>query len=303
MSDLADGSAAQATRDRVRGIALVLTGVVSVQFGAAVAATLFPLIGPAATVGLRLSIAAVLLVAVGGFRVRDRRPVELALAAGLGLSMAGMVLSLYEAIERMPLGVVITIEFLGPLAVAIVLSRRWSDVLLAALAASGVVVLTGGLAGAEVGGVLFALGAAAGWACYIAFNRSLGRRRVNGALPLAAVVAALAVAPWALVQPGRALLEPRVLLLGLVVAVLSSVVPHSADMRALRWVPARLFGVMMSLHPAVAAVAGFIVLGQTLEWNEWAGMALVVAASAGAAWTTRRLAEPPAEVAADGLNA
>ncbi len=259
-------------REQARGVGLVFTGVVSVQFGAALAATLFPLIGTSATVGLRLSLAAVVLVAIGGLRLRGRPRSHLLLAGGLGLSMALMILSLYAAIDRMPLGAVITVEFVGPLAVAVALSRRPRDLAIAAVAGLGVVVLAGGLDGAQLVGVVFALGAAAGWAAYITFNSLLARAGVEGALPLAALLAALVVAPWSLPQAGPQLLTLDVLLLGIAVAVLSSVVPHSADMRALRVVPPRLFGVMMSVHPAVAALAGFVVLGQRLAANQVVGM-------------------------------
>jgi inner membrane transporter RhtA len=302
------GSAEQGPRDtrqhqQLRGVGLVFTGVVSVQFGAALAATLFPLIGSSATVGLRLSVAAAVLVAIGGLRVRGRPRSHLLLAAALGLSMALMILSLYEAIDRMPLGAVITVEFLGPLAVAVALSRRPRDLVIAAVAGVGVVILAGGLDGAQLVGVVFALGAAAGWAAYITFNSLLARAGVEGALPLAAVVAAVVVAPWSLPQAGPQLLTLHVLLLGVAVAVLSSVVPHSADMRALRVVPPRLFGVMMSVHPAVAALAGFVVLGQRLAANQVVGMVLVVTASALAALIAAGPGRARAELAADGMNA
>jgi inner membrane transporter RhtA len=290
-------------RRPLRGVGLVFTGVVSVQFGAALAATLFPLIGSSATVGLRLSLAAAVLVAIGGLRVRGRPRGHLLLAGALGLSMALMILSLYEAIDRMPLGAVITVEFLGPLAVAVALSRRPRDLAIAAVAGLGVVILAGGLDGAQLVGVVFALGAAAGWAAYITFNSLLARAGVEGALPLAAVVAALVVAPWSLPQAGPQLLTLHVMLLGVAVAVLSSVVPHSADMRALRVVPPRLFGVMMSVHPAVAALAGFVVLGQRLAANQVVGMVLVVTASALAALIAAGPRRARAELAADGMNA
>lgn len=294
---------AVAQRERSRGVALVFAGIGSVQFGAATAATLFPLIGPPATVGLRFTLAAVLLAVPRGLRVRGRSAAELLLVAALGVALAVMVLSLYEAMERMPLGVVVTVEFLGPLSVAVVLSRRWRDLAIAVVAAAGVVVLTGGLRGAELVGVLFALGAAAGWALYIVVNASIARRRVEGGLPLAAVVAALLVAPWALPSASGELLDARILLIGLLVAVTSSVVPHTADMRALRVVPTRVFGVLMSLHPAVAAVAGFVVLDQRLTGGQLVGIALVVAASAVAAWLAQRPDTTPEELAADGLAA
>lgn len=270
------------------GLALVVGGVLSVQFGSAFAATLFPVIGPDATVGLRFAFAAVLVVALQRTWPSSRAPRDLLLVGALGVAMAAMVLLLYQAIDRMPLGVVITFEFLGPLAVAIGLSRRRRDLGLALLALAGVLVLTGTLQGAELVGVLFALGAAASWDAYIGCQALLAHRNVTGVLPLATTVAALLVAPWSLARAGASVLDLHVLLVCLLVAVLSSVVWYAADMLALRVVPPRVFGVMMSLHPAAAVVAGLVVLGEVLSVRQVAGTALVVTASALAAWLAAR---------------
>jgi inner membrane transporter RhtA len=294
------GSGRAVTPSLRTGIVLLVGGVLSVQFGSALAATLFPIVGPAGAVGLRFAFAAVLVVLMQRRWPSSRRRADLALVATLGVAMALMVLLLYQAIDRMPLGVVITFEFLGPLAVAIALSRRWRDLGLALLALVGVLVLTGTLEGAQLVGVLFALGAAASWAAYIGCQSLLAGRRVSGALPLATTVAALLVAPWSLWHAGSALLDLRVVLVGLLVAVLSSVVWYAADMLALRVVPPRVFGVMMSLHPAGAAIAGFVVLGEVLSVRQLAGMLLVVLASALAAWLASR---PSDEVlAAEGAS-
>jgi len=280
------------------GVGLVVGGVLSVQLGSALAATLFPLIGPAATVGLRFTFAAVLVTALQRTWPSSRGRRDLVLVAGLGLAMAVMVLLLYQAIDRMPLGVVITFEVLGPLAVAVASSHRWRDLGLVVLALTGVVVLTGTLQGVELVGVAFALGAAAAWAAYVACQSALARRHVTGVLPMATVIAAVVVAPWSFADAGAELLSAHVVLVGLLVAVLSSVVWYAADMLALRVVPPRTFGVMMSLHPAAAALAGFLVLGQVLTLRQLLGIALVVASSALAA----RLVTQPAleQVAAPG---
>ena len=266
---------------------LIGSGVVSLQFGAALAATIFPLVGPFAVVSLRLTVAAVVLVVAGrGVRLPGHSWARLRAPLAMGVVLAAMNTSIYASIDRLPLGMVITLEFLGPLAVALGYSRRRRDAALALAAATGVVLLTGGVAGAvDLIGVGFALAAGAGWALYIVLNRELGRRDADGGLALASVLAALLVAPVALAHAGAAVLQPRVLLIGAAVGVLSSAVPYSADRLALRRIGAGTFGVLMSVHPAVAALAGLLVLHQSLRPLQLAGMALVIAASALAAAT------------------
>jgi inner membrane transporter RhtA len=274
-------------RDRLVAVALILSGVVSLQFGAALAATIFPLVGPIVVVSLRLTVAALALVLAGrGLRLPGRGRAQWAPPVAMGLVLAAMNTSVYEAIDRLPLGVVITLEFLGPLGVALAYSRRRRDAALALAAAAGVVLLTGGVRGAQnLAGIAFALAAGAGWALYIVLNRELGRRASDGGLAFASVLAAALVAPLALGHSGVAVLHPRVLLIGAAVGVLSSAFPYSADRLALRRIGAGTFGVMMSVHPAVAALAGLLVLHQALQPVQLAGMALVIIASALAAMT------------------
>jgi inner membrane transporter RhtA len=198
-----------------------------------------------------------------------------------------MNLCIYEAMDRIPLGAAVTIEFVGPLAVAVMGSRRAGDLAWVALAAGGVLLLAHpGTGGLDATGVAFALAAGACWAAYIVLSARTGRRFPGGSgLALAMVVGALLAAGPGIAQAGGALLEPGLLAAGAAVALASSVIPYSLEMEALRRLPARVFGVLMSLEPAVAALAGLVVLGQGLSTAETAGIALVVAASAGAAAT------------------
>ncbi|PZS37461.1 MAG: EamA family transporter [Pseudonocardiales bacterium] len=266
--------------------ALALAGIVSVQLGAALAKQLFAVTGPLGAVAMRVGFAAVILLVAWrpSFRVGRR---ALPVIIGYGVVLATMNMLFYEGIARIPLGVAVTIEFLGPLAIALVGSRRWLDVLWALLAAAGVALLTEG-GGAWVG-VLFVLGAAICWAGYILLAARLGQHTSGGGgLALAMLVASIVAVPFGVVDAGSALASPTALVAGLGVALLSSVLPYSLELEALRRLPARVFGVLMSLEPAVAAVAGLLVLGQDLRPAQWAAITLVVVASVGAARTGRQ---------------
>lgn len=278
--------------DRAPAIGLVGAGAVSVQFGAAFATHLFGRVGPAGAVTLRLVVAAVLLPALLALLARRRgeglpaRPAgaaDRAVAVGFGLVLAGMNFSFYQAIARIPLGVAVTAEFSGPLCLALVASRRWTDGLWAVAAGAGVVLLTaGGGHGLDGAGLLYAFGAGVLWVCYILLSREAGRRFESlSGLAWAMAVAGLAVLPWGVASGGTALLRPSVLGLGAAVAVMSSVIPYSLELLALRRVTPRAFGVMMSLDPALATAAGFAVLGQHLDGREWVALVLVVGANAG----------------------
>ncbi|MGH3341325.1 MAG: EamA family transporter [Carbonactinosporaceae bacterium] len=260
----------------------------SVQVGAALAKQLFPVAGPSGVVAMRLVFAALLLVAlwrpVRSLREGVGRRGLLAIL-GFGTVTAGMNISIYESFSRIPLGVAVTIEFLGPLAVALFGSRRPLDVGWAVLAGAGVLLLTEGTEGGGVEplGVVLALCAAFFWAAYILLSAVVGSRtQGGGGLALAMVWGALLVAPFGAADAGAALLDPTVLLVGLVVAVLSSVLPYSLELEALRRIPPRVFGVLMSLEPALAALAGLVILGEYLGGVQWLAIACVVVASAGA---------------------
>jgi inner membrane transporter RhtA len=270
--------------ERAPSAGLVLGAIASVQFGSALAATLFSRIGPAGAVTLRLTTAAVILAAIWPPSTRGRTRSELRLAVLFGLVLAGMNLSFYEALHRIPLGIAVAIEFVGPLSVALIGSRRAIDVLWAALAALGIVALTRGDVHAIDGvGVALALLAGALWGTYIILNARVGRTFAGSTgLALAMCAGALALLPVGIASAGARLLEPRSLLPGIAVGVLSSVIPYSFELEALRRIRTSVFGVLMSLEPAVAALAGFIVLGQGMTARMIGGIALVSIASVGA---------------------
>jgi inner membrane transporter RhtA len=260
--------------------------VASVQIGSALAKTLFDDLGPGGTVFLRVALAALLLNAIWRPRVRRR---DLWLVAAFGVSLAGMNLAFYESLDRIPLGVAVTFEFVGPLGVAVAGSRRALDVLWVTLAAAGILLLSDfGSSELDGLGVALALLAGAFWAAYIYLGASVGRR-FEGAdgLALALVVSAVLLAPAGLADGGADLLSPELLALGAAVALLSSAIPYSLEMEALRRLPTAVFGVLMSLEPAVAALAGYVVLDEGLATREVLAIVLVVTASAGAALGAR----------------
>jgi inner membrane transporter RhtA len=241
---------------------LVVGAVVSVQVGAALAKHLFPAVGSAGSVALRLVAAALVVVVVARPRVRGVPGRHLALAAGFGLLLGSLNLTFYAALERVPLGVAVTLEFAGPLSVAVLGSRRVHDLLWVTLAGSGVVLLTGGGRALVDGsldplGVGLALLAGAGWAGYIVVNQQVGAAfpGMDG-LAIALAVAALVVAPLGIGTAGSALLRPEVLVLGAAVGILSSALPWALETVALRGMSTATFGVLMSLEPAGAALAG-----------------------------------------------
>lgn len=270
--------------DAVPPPALVLIGVATVQFGSAVATTLFDDVGPGGTVMMRIAFASVVLLAVSRPPLRGHPRADLVVAGLFGLTLAAMNLSFYESIDRIPLGAAVTLEFVGPLGLAVAGSRKRLDLVWVALAASGILLLTTPSgSGLNAGGVLLALLAGALWAAYILLSA-----RTGGAFPglsglaLAMAVAGVLILPVGIADGGSKLLSVHVIALGGLVALMSSLIPYSLELIALRRLPAHVFGVLMSLEPAAAALAGLIVLGQVLKANEWAGMALVIVASAGA---------------------
>lgn len=274
----------------------MLTAIASVQLGAAFAKSMFDDVGPAGAVFLRVLFAAVLLGALWRPRPGDHTGPELRLAAIFGVSLAAMNLSFYEAFDRIPLGVAVTLEFVGPLGVAVVGSRRPLDLAWVALAAAGVLALAAPWSSGSLNGtgVAFALLAGVFWAAYIVINERVGRVFAGGSgLALAMVFGSALLLPVGLASAGTDLLDPGILAVGAAVAVLSSAIPYSLELEALRRLPARVFGVLMSLEPAVAALAGLAVLGQVLALREVIGIGLVVAASAGAARGVR-VSEPGA---------
>lgn len=286
--------------------ALVVAAVVSVQFGGALAATLVARVGAAGSVALRLVIAAALLLAVARPRLRGHDRTAWLTVTGFAVSLGVMNLCFYASLARLPIGVAVTVEFLGPLVLATALSRRRLDLLAVLAAGIGVALISGALdtAWAELDLTGLGLAAAAGacWAAYIVLSARTGRRfaQLDG-LAIAMGMAALLVAPAGLATAGARLLAPDVLWRGAGVAVLSSVLPYSLELMALRRLSAQVFGILLSLEPAVAALAGWVVLDQRLRGTQLVGMALVVAASAvvmGGRPGTVRPADPLGEPAA-----
>ena len=272
--------------------ALVLLGIVSVQLGSALAKQLFSEVGSFGTVALRLFFAAAILMLLWRPSPRmSRRAWTVVVAYGLTLGL--MNLCFYLALDRLPLGIAVTVEFLGPLTVALIGSRRWLDAVWAVLAAAGVVLLMGGGGDVNLVGLLFALAAAACWGLYIVVSAALGRHSTEGnGLALGMIVAALVAVPIGVADSGTALVQPWILVAGLGLGLLSSVIPYSLDLEALRKMPPRVFGILMSLEPAMAALVGLVVLQELLHWSQWIAVLCVVVASVGATRGSRPKIRP-----------
>jgi inner membrane transporter RhtA len=283
---VADSTVTASARGRtVPPTVLVLAAVGSVQFGGALAKTLFDEVGPGGTVLLRVLLAALVLGAIWRPTIARHGRRDLWLAALFGLSLAGMNLAFYEALDRIPLGIAVTFEFVGPLGVAVAGSRRPLDLVWVGLAAAGILLLSDfGSADLDRLGVALALLAGGFWAAYILLSARVGRVFPGGdGLALAMIAASVVLVPVGVADGGADLLVPWILAVGAAVALLSSAIPYTLELEALRGLPAGVFGVLMSLEPAAAALAGFVVLGEDLVTREVAAIMLVVAASAGAA--------------------
>ncbi|MFF5158870.1 DMT family transporter [Streptomyces sp. NPDC000348] len=293
----APAGAPRGRRGALGPVGLVLAGGVSVQFGGALAVTLMPRAGALGVVTLRLLVAAVVLMVLCRPRLRGHSRTDWGTVIVFGVAMAAMNGLFYQSVARIPLGPAVTLEVLGPLALSVLASRRAVNLVWAGLALAGVFLLGGGgFAGLDPLGVVFALGAGAMWAAYIVFSARTGRRfpQADG-LALAMAVAAVLFLPLGVIESGAKLLDPTTFALGAAVAVLSSVLPYTLELLALRRLPASTFAILMSLEPALAATAGFLILDQALSAVEAAAIALVIAASMGAVRTQvgRRGAKGP----------
>jgi inner membrane transporter RhtA len=259
-----------------------------VQVGSAVGKTLFDEVGPAGTVALRIVFAAAVLVLVWRPAVRGYSRADYRLVLVFGAVLGLMNLCFYESLDRIPLGVAVTLEFVGPLGVAVAGSRRALDGLWVVLAAAGIVLLARGGGDIDPVGVVLALTAGAFWAAYILLSVRAGRAfpGVSG-LALAMVVAAVIVLPLGVAEGGADLLLPAVLVAAFGVALMSSVIPYSLELTALRRLPPRVFGILMSLEPAMAALAGWVILDEELLARQVLAIGLVAAASAGASLSAR----------------
>ena len=277
-------------------VGVVLIAMMSVQTGASLAKALFAIAGPIGVVTVRIGFGTVILcLALRPWRVRVPPEARLSLAV-YGLSLGTMNVLYYQALERLPVGLAVAVEFIGPLAVAVLTSRRRSDFAWIALAVIGLVLLLPVLpqvSHVSVTGVAFALGAGACWALYIVFGQRAGRHLGTQTVALGSVISAVLVVPFGLLHAGSIVLSRQVLLPGLAVAVLSTALPYTLEMFALTRMPTRTFGVLMSLEPAVGALSGLLLLGEKLTPAQSAAILLVMAASAGATITAHRSVPAP----------
>ena len=271
--------------------------MISVQLGASLAKGLFPLIGAPGATALRVGIAAVILMlAFRPWRSWPRRRAWPALC-GYGASLGLMNLLFYSSLRTVPLGVAVAVEFIGPLGVAVLSSRRAGDFLAVGLALAGLLALLPLWRQAhrlDAGGVALALAAGVCWGLYIVFGKRAGAAHGAQATAIGMGVAALVATPLGVLQAGAHLFAPSILPTALAVAVLSSVVPYTLEMFALTRIPVRVFGTLMSLEPAVAALAGFAVLHETLSARQCVAIAAIITASLIATMSLRpdRAAQP-----------
>lgn len=257
------------------------------------ATKLFAAVGPGGAVFLRLVVSAVLVWVLVRPRLKGIGRGDLVLAIGFGLVLAAMNALFYASLDRIPLGVAVTFEFLGPLGVAIGGTRRARDVVWAALAAAGVVLLTSGGGHLNPTGVILAVSAGACWAAYILLSQRVGRRFPGmSGLAIALAVGSIGTAPYGIAAGGTALLRPSVLGKGAAIAVLSSAIPYSLELAALRRLRAATFGVLMSMEPAMGALSGAVFLSQHLRWQEWLAIGAVMTASIGATISPPPISEP-----------
>jgi inner membrane transporter RhtA len=275
---------------------LVVAGLICQEVGAGLAVTLFPQVGAVGMVALRLGFSAVILLIAFRPSLRRRTRSDWFTVVAFGLVLALMNALFYESIARVPLGTAVTIEFLGPLVLSVVISRRASAWLWAVLALAGVGLLgRQGFDHLDPIGVAFALAAGAMWVGYILLSARTGRHfaRLDG-LAIAMAIGALVTIPFGAATAGTNLVAPTVLLFGFAVAVLSSAIPYGLELLALRRLPSATFSILLSLAPALAALAGLVILHQALDWLDALAIAFVVVASMGAVRAAARRREPPA---------
>lgn len=271
-------------------VALLLVAMISIQSGASLAKELFPVVGAAGTTALRLGIAALILcVLMRPWRARLTLASSRSLL-GYGLALGAMNLLFYLALQTIPLGIAVALEFTGPLALALFSSRRLLDFVWIALAISGLWLLlptTQTEAALDPTGMAFALGAGVCWALYIIFGQKAGAEHGTHTVALGTIVAALLVFPVGLWEAGSSLFAVDLLPIALTVALMSSALPYSLEMFALTRLPARTFSILMSLEPAIAALSGLLFLSERLSVNQWLAIAAIIIASTGAAATIR----------------
>ncbi|AHE54536.1 hypothetical protein NX02_14245 [Sphingomonas sanxanigenens DSM 19645 = NX02] len=276
-------------------VALTILAMISIQTGASIAKQLFPIVGASGATAMRLAFAAVILVLAtrpwrGGLGWADWKR-----ALPYGLVLGAMNLTFYNALKTLPIGIAVALEFTGPLAVALFASRRALDFAWIALAAAGLVVLlpiTGAGGHVDPWGAMFALAAGLFWALYIVFGQKAGKDGAVRTVTLGTVIAAVLVAPVGIASAGAAMLTPAAIPLALGVAILSTALPYVLEMLAMTRLPAKTFGTLMSLEPAIGALSGLLLLGETLGLLQWGAIGAIVAASLGAALGAARPVAP-----------
>lgn len=281
-------------------VALLLVAMVSIQTGAAIAKGIFPVVGPIGAVSLRVLFAALLLaVALRPWRVR-RTPAAWRTTLVYGIALGGMNCLFYAALRTVPLGIAVAIEFTGPLAVAMLASRRAVDFLWIALAVLGLLLLLP-LRAADTAidplGAAFALGAGVCWALYILYGQKAGAEHGLQTTAVGMAVAAIVILPFGIMDAGAALLTPEILPVALGVAILSSALPYSLEMIALPRLPTKTFGTLMSIEPAFGALAGLLLLGERLAAQQWVAIGAIIVASAGTTLTAARTIAPAPQAA------
>lgn len=270
----------------ILSVSSLVLAMVSVQAGSSFAKSLFPEIGAFGTSGVRIALSSIILLIIHRPWRNSFSGPQIKAALFYGLSLGVMNVSFYQAIARIPLGLAVGIEFLGPLTVALMTSRKIFDVFWALIALCGFIFLMPEQTPASSlssSGVFFAVGAAVAWGCYIIAGKSAGDVLPGGlAVSTGMLFANVVSLPAALLESGMSILSPSILWLGLLVAVFSSALPYSLEMVALRRLPSYTFGILMSIEPAVAAIIGFLMLGEVLTIVQIAGLAAVITASLGA---------------------
>ncbi|MGK7891798.1 MAG: DMT family transporter [Leptolyngbyaceae cyanobacterium] len=278
-----DRPLASAPQSPIHPLGLVGIAIITTQMGSAFAKSLFPEVGPAGMVVLRVGLAAIALFLFWRPRWTEKTHHHLPLIIAFGSALALMNFSFYLAIARLPIGIAVALEFIGPLGLAVISSRQWIDVMWAILAGIGIALLTpwGGFE-VDPWGILFALMAASGWALYITCSAKIGQVLPGGqGLAWAMVVSTMLLLPIGFQSAKIALVQPQLLGMGLGVALLSTVIPYSCEMEALRSLPVYVIGILLSLEPVAAALTGWLILGETLTVRAMVAIGLVAIAAAG----------------------